>query len=106
MQTEPAPPRTPSALWLWGFWVYFGAASAAIILSRHIATPGDRFLRGVGGILLVLGGPHALRVAAYKSAARGPYTLWGFNSYLTQRQTARSAMILGAALIASALIGL
>jgi hypothetical protein len=44
-------------------------------------------------------------VEAYKRAARGPYTVWGFDSYVAQRQTAWSAMILGALLIASAWFG-
>lgn len=100
----PVPPK-PSALWLWGLWVYFGAACAAVVASGYVTTPADRLLLGAGGVLCLLAGVHGRRVEAYKRAARGPYTVWGFDSYVAQRQTAWSAMILGALLIASAWFG-
>ena len=66
----PPADRAPSALWLRGFWVYTGAAVVAFILSLHSSTPVDRLLRGVGGVLLLVGGAHQLRVVAYKRATR------------------------------------
>jgi hypothetical protein len=98
--------RAPSALWLWGFWVYAGAAVAAFVLSRYAPTPVDRLLLGVAGVLFLVGGPHQLRVVRYKRATRGPYSTFGPDSYLLQRQTGWSAMVLGAVLIASAVVGL
>lgn len=96
----------PSALWLWGFWVYIGSAFVVIAIAFHFATPADRLLRGTGGVLCLLAGRHGLRVEAYKRAVRGPHTVWGFDSYLAQRQTGWSAMVLGAVLVASAWFGL
>jgi hypothetical protein len=96
----------PSALWLWGFWAYAGAAVAAFVLSLYTPTPVDRLLRGVAGALILVGGVHQLRVVAYKRATRAPYSTYGPDSYLLQRQTGWSAMVLGVVLIASAVVGL
>jgi len=103
---DPPTGRTPSALWLWGFWAYTGAAVAAFILSLYTPTPVDRLLRGVAGVLFLVGGAHQLRIVAYKRATRAPYSTYGPDSYLTQRQTGWSAMVLGVVLIASAVVGL
>ena len=105
-QFDPPANRTPSALWLWGFWAYTGAAVAAFVLSLYIPAPVGRLLLGVAGALLLLGGAHQLRVVAYKRATRPPYSTYGPDSYLVQRQTAWSAMVLGVVLIASAVVGL
>ncbi len=102
---DPPPGRAPSALWLWGFWVYTGAAVGAFVFSLYSPTPLDRLLRGVAGTLLFIGGVHQLRVVAYKRATRPQYSTLGPDSYLTQRQTGWSAMVLGLVLIASALVG-
>jgi hypothetical protein len=93
-------------LWLWGFWIYFGAALAAFVVSVYAPAPADRVLRGVTGVLLFVAGIHQLRVEKYKRRTRGPYTIWGFESYLTDRQTGWSAMILGVVFIAAAVVGL
>jgi len=74
--------HTPSVLWLWGFWIYVGAAFAAFVLSVYAPTPTDRVLRCVAGALLFVAGVHQLRVGKYKRATRGPYTIWGLDSYL------------------------
>ena len=66
----------------------------------------DRLLRGVGGALLLVGGAHQLRVVAYKRATRAQYTTYGPDSYLIQRQTRWSAIVLGVVLIASVVVGL
>ena len=96
--------RARSALWLWGFWICFGAAVAAFILSLYVPTPVDRVLRGVTGALLIAGGVHQYRVVNYKRTTRGPYSEYGPDSYMIQRQTGRSAMVLGAVFIASAVV--
>ena len=103
---DPPPDPAPSALWLWGFWAYTGAAVAAFVLSLYTLTPVDRLLRGIAGALLLVGGVHGLRVVAYKRATRAPYSTYGPDSYLVQRQTGWSAMVLGVTLIASAVVGL
>jgi hypothetical protein len=98
--------RTPSALWLWGFWLYTTAAFAAFGLSLYTPAPMNLVFRGVAGVLLLAGGPHQSRVVAYKVATRGPYSTFGPHSYLISRQMGWSAMVLGAVLIASAFVGL
>jgi hypothetical protein len=102
----PSGDREPSVLWLWGFWIYVGAAFAAFVLSVYVPTPADRVLRGVAGALLFFSGLHQLRVGKYKRATRGPYTIWGLDSYLTDRQTGWSAMVIGVVFIAAAVVGL
>lgn len=97
--------RAPSLLWLWGFWIYVAAALAAFVLAVYAPTPLDRILRGVAGALIFLAGPHQLRVGKYKRTTRGPYTMWGFDSYLVDRQTGWSAMVVGTVLIAGAVVG-
>ena len=96
----------PSALWLWGLWIYVAAAVAALALAAYVPTPVDRILHGVAGVLVFIAGPHQLRVAKYKRASRGPYTIWGFDSYAVDRQTGWSAMVVGAFFIAGAAVGL
>ena len=103
---DPPTGGAPSALWLWGFWIYIGAAIAAFVLSLYAPAPVDRFLRGIAGALLFVGGAHQRHVVNYKRATRGPYSTYGPHSYLIQRQTGWSAMILGAVFIASAVVGL
>jgi len=98
--------RAPSLLWLWGFWACTAAAFAAFGLSIFAATPADRLLRVVAGVLLFVGGVHQQRVVNYKRDTRGPYSTYGPHSYLLQRQTGWSAMVVGCVLIASAVIGL
>jgi hypothetical protein len=98
--------HTPSVLWLWGFWIYVGAAFAAFVLSVYAPTPTDRVLRCVAGALLFVAGVHQLRVGKYKRATRGPYTIWGLDSYLIDRQTGWSAMVVGVVFIAGAVVGL
>jgi hypothetical protein len=98
--------RPPSALWLWGFWIYTGAAVAAFVLSRYTPTPVDRLLLGIAGALLFVGGIHQLRVVAYKRATRGPYSIYGPDWVIVQRQTGWSAMVLGVVFIAGAVVGL
>ena len=100
------PDRTPSVLWLWGFWIYIAAALAVFALSAHAPVPVDRVLRGSAGVLIFLAGPHQLRVGKYKRSTRGPYTIWGFDSYLVDRQTGWSAMVVGIVFIAGAMVGL
>lgn len=97
---------TPSALWRWGFWVYGAVAVAAFLISRYTPAPIDRVLLGVAGVLFIVGGVHQSRVVAYKRATRGPYRTYGPDSYLIQRQTGWSAVVLGLVLLASAVIGL
>ncbi|WP_420475316.1 hypothetical protein [Noviherbaspirillum sp. ST9] len=104
--SEPQPDRTPSMLWLWGFWIYIAAALAFFVLSRYFPTPADRVLRVITGVLIFLAGPHQLRVGKYKRSTRGPYTIWGFDSYLADRQTGWSAMVVGVVFIAGAIVGL
>ena len=103
---NPPPDRAPSALWLWGFWVYTGAAVATFVFSLYSPAPLDRLLRGAAGALLFVGGTHQLRVVAYKRATRGPYSTFAPDSYATQRQTGWSAMVLGSVMVASALVRL
>ena len=103
--SSPANPAR-SALWLWGFWIYFGTAVAVFVFSLYTPSPVDRILRGVVGALLLVGGPHQLRVVAYKCATRPPYSTYGPDSYAIQRQTGRSAMVLGVVFIAGAVVGL
>jgi hypothetical protein len=101
---DPPADHAPSALWLWGFWTYTGAAVAAFVLSLYAPTPVDRLFRGIAGALLLVGGAHQLHVVDYKRATRGPYSTYGPYSYLIQRQTGWSAMVLGVVLIASAVV--
>lgn len=103
---DPKTNRPPSALWMWGFWICFGASVAALVLSFDAPTPVDRLLRGIAGALLLVGGAHQLRVVAYKRATRPPYSTLGPDSYLTQRQLGWSAMALGLFMIGSAVVGL
>lgn len=98
--------RAPSAVWLWGFWIYVGAAVAVFVVSVFMPEPVERVLRCVSGVLLFVAGPHQLRVTRYKRATWGPYTILGFDSYQTARQTGWSAMVIGVFFIASAAIGL
>jgi hypothetical protein len=98
--------RPPSVLWLWGFWIYVAAAFAALALAAYAPTPVDRILRGAAGALVFIAGPHQLRVAKYKRTSRGPYTIWGFDSYAVDRQTGWSAMVVGVVFIAGAVVGL
>lgn len=100
------PDRAPSALWMWGFWIYIAAAFAVFVLSTCAPPPIDRVLRVIAGVLIFLAGPHQLRVAKYKRSTRGPYTVWGFDSYLMDRQTGWSAMVIGIVFIAGAVVGL
>jgi hypothetical protein len=72
----------------------------------YVPTPVDRVLRCVAGALIFIAGSHQLRVAKYKRTTRGPYTLWGFDSYLVDRQTGWSAMVVGVVFIAGAVVGL
>jgi hypothetical protein len=64
---NPPTDRAPSALWLWGFWAYTGAA---FVLSLYVPTPLDRFLRGIAGALLLVGGAHRQRVLEDKRSTR------------------------------------
>jgi hypothetical protein len=98
--------RAPSVLWLWGFWIYIAAALAAFALSAYAPAPVDRVLRGGAGVLIFIAGLHQLRVGKYKRTTRGPYTIWGFDSYLVDRQTGWSAMVVGVVFIAGAVVGL
>ena len=101
---DPRADRAPSVLWRWGLWAYAGVAVAAFVLSLYTPTPVDRLLRAIAGVLFLVGGAHQLRVVDYKIATRRPYSTFGPDSYPLQRQTARSAMVLGAVFIASALV--
>ena len=103
---EPPTDRAPSVLWLWGFWIYLGAAFAVFVVSVYAPKPVERVLRCVAGVLIFIAGLHQLRVGKYKRATRGPYVLRGFDSYLLDRQTGWTAMIVGVVFIASALVGL
>ena len=103
---DPQANRPPSALWLWGFWIYIAAALAAFFLAVYAPVPVDRVLRGGAGVLIFIAGIHQLRVGKYKRSTRGPYTIWGFDSYLVDRQTGWSAMVAGVVVIAGALVGL
>jgi hypothetical protein len=106
---DPSPDRPPSALWLWGFWIYTAAAVAAFVLSLYAPTPADRLLRGVTGALLLVGGVHQLRVVAYKRTARakrGSSVTYGPDWYVVDRQTGWSAMVLGVVFIGSAVVEL
>jgi hypothetical protein len=103
---SPPPDRAPSTLWLWGFPAYTALAVAAFVLSLYAPAPVDRLLRGIAGALLLVGGAHQTHVVAYKLVTRGPYSTFGPHSYRLQRQTGWSAMVLGAVLIASAMVGL
>lgn len=98
--------RAPSVLWLWGFWIYMAAAVAVFALSAYAPSPVDRVLRGSTGVLVFIAGVHQLRVGKYKRATRGPYTVWGFDSYVVDRQTGWSAMITGVFFIAAVVVGL
>src|SRR5687767_753666 len=104
--SEPLDNRTPSTLWLWGFWAFAGIAAAASLLSLYTAAPVDRFLRAGSGVLFLVGGVHQSRVVAYKRATRAPYSTYAPDSLLLQRQAGWSAAILGVVLIASALVPL
>ena len=96
----------PSALWMWGFVALTAAGSAIAIVSVHTATPLNHLLRGVAGALLLVGGLHQSRVVAYKRATRPLYSTFAPDSLILQRQVGWSAVILGAALIASAVVAL
>ena len=91
---------------MWGFVALIAAASVTVIISVHAATPLNHLLRGAGGALLIFGGVHQSRVVAYKRATRAPYSTFAPDSLLLQRQVGWTAVILGAALIASALVAL
>lgn len=101
---DPRTGRVPSTLWMWGFWLCVGAAIAAYVASTIAAAPADRALRGIAGVLLVAGGVHQARVVRYKVVTRGPYSTLGPRSYLVQRQTGWSAIVLGALFVASAFV--
>ena len=98
--------RRPSALWLWGFWIYIAAAVAALGFSAYVPAPVNRILRGGAGIFIFIAGLHQLRVGKYKRSTRGPYTIWGFDSYLVDRQTGWTAMVVGVVFTAAAVLGL
>lgn len=99
-------PQRRSALWLWGFWACAVPAVAAFVLSLSAPPPVDRVPLGVSGVLFIVGGLHQGRVVAYKRATRGPFSTLGQYSYLYQRQMGWSAVVLGAAFILSAVVGL
>lgn len=99
-------PHARTTLWLWGHWVYIAAAVAAFVLSLYLPAPAERVTRGIAGALFIIGGIHQGRVVAYKRATRAPYSTLGPDSYMIQRQTGWSAMVLGVVLIGSAVIGL
>jgi hypothetical protein len=103
---DPPSDRAPSALWMWGFPAYATGAVAAFILSYVVPAPTDRLLRALAGALLLLGGVHQVHVVAHKRATRWQFSTYGPDSFQVQRQTGWSAMVLGLALIASALLGL
>ena len=103
---DPPTDRAPSALWLWGFWVYTAAAFAAFYLSLNAPAPMYHLYRIASGVLLIVGGMHNSHVVRYKAATRGPYSTFGPHALQIQRQTGWSAMVLGAVLIASAAVGL
>jgi len=98
------PPR--SAVWLWGFWLVAAVATAAFVLSLNTPYPLDRLFRVVAGVLFVAGGVHNGRVVAYMRATRAPYSTFGPDALITQRQTGWSAIVLGLILIGSAIVGL
>jgi hypothetical protein len=102
--TELTPGQKPSAVWLWGFWLYFASAVAVFVVSLYCPPLLKQILRGVAGALLVAGGLHQFRVIAYKRATWVPYASFGPDSLMLQRQTGRSAIVLGAAFIASAAV--
>ena len=102
----PPPPPPPGVLWLWGFWILAAVATAAFILSLYIPFPLDRAFRVASGALFVLGGLHNSRVVTYKRAARPTYSTFGPDALSIQRQTGWSAVVLGAVLVASAIVGL
>lgn len=89
---------------MWGFVGLAAAGFALAILSVHAAAPLNHVLRGVAGALLLAGGRHQSRVVAYKRATRSVYSTFGFDSLMLQRQAGWSTLILGAVLVASALV--
>lgn len=68
---DPPADRAPSALWLWGFWTYAGAAVAAFVLSLYAPTPVDRLFRGIAGALLLVGA-RAGAASLVEPAVRAP----------------------------------
>ena len=91
---------------MWGFWICVGAAVAVFIVSVYVPKPVEPVLRCVTGVLLIIAGPHQLRIVKYKRAVRGPYGNWGPNWYRIDRQTAWTSMVVGLFFIGSALVGL
>ena len=102
--TQPPPAR--SALWRWGFWICFALACAALIVSLRTSDPFAQALRVASGALLIVGGIHNGRVVSYMRATRHPFSMLGFDAFLTQRQTGWSSIVLGIALVISAVVGL
>lgn len=103
---DPDSRRTPSALWLWGLWACAAAAFAAFVVSRYAPAPVDSLLLGVAGAFFIAGGLHQRRVVAYKRATQLPYSTHGPDSLVLQRQAGWSAIVLGAVLIAGAVVGM
>jgi len=101
---KPEAKAKPSALWMWGFVALSAAGFAILISSVHAATPLNHLLRGVAGGLLLVGGVHQSRVVAYKHATRPLYSTFAPDSIILQKQAGWSAVILGAVLIASAVV--
>lgn len=93
-------------LWMWGFWIYVGAAIAVFALSVYAPIQAEPILRCVTGVLLVIAGPHQLHVVEYKRTKRGPYSNWGPTWYMRDRQTGWTAIIVGLFFIAAAVVGL
>lgn len=95
----------PSAVWLWGFWLYAVPAVAAFVLSLTGPASTEHLLRSIAGGLLILAGLHQLAVVDYKRATRGPYSTFDPYAYLVQRQTGRTAIVVGAFFVLTALLG-
>lgn len=106
MPPQTPPDDTPSTLWMWGFWVYTGLAIGSFLLSLSAPSPGYGVFRVAAGVLLFAGGVHQLRVVRHKRATRRPYSTFGPNAYMLDRQTGWSAMVLGVVLALSAAVGL
>jgi hypothetical protein len=76
------------------------------VLSLHASYPLDRVCRVASGALFIVGGIHNGRVVAYKRSTRAPYSTFGPDALMNQRQTGWSAIVLGLVLIGSAVVGL